>query len=94
MEIEPSVDPAGESDTSDLPELDAERQIGYAATPRGDEEVLRLLEVIAEQNETTAASLRKISKTAGSSDFYLLLLAVVYPILGLIGLFFIFVASS
>ena len=51
-----------------------------------DDQVKRLLAAIVQQNETSVTQLKKVRASLFTVNLYLFLLAVVYPILGLIAI--------
>jgi len=61
--------------------------------PSGAEEML-LLRKIVEQNEAGLAELKAIRRSSKTSETYLFWLAVVYPILGIVGFFLIWLANA
>lgn len=77
----------------DLVHLKVADASGGDPLPSGTEES-PLLRKIIEQNEVELAHLRAIRKSSKSSETYLLFLAVVYPILGIVGIFFIYLANA
>ena len=59
-----------------------------------DAEEMLLLRKIVEQNEAELAELKAIRRSSKTSETYLFWLAVVYPILGIVGFLFLWLANA